>query len=141
MCDLFKRRKKYYNEYEPNNLYAFNKITTFGIEPALVDITGFNIEDVRKMKIFKNNISQTPVEVNVFYEDLNAYKKLLLSERGLADKSEKPKKIKKKRLSHGERRKILAPFQLEVTKCEERLNKILIIKYIIKWMNLLMTNY
>ena len=67
-------------------------------------------------------------EVNVFYEDLNAYKKLLLSERGLADKSEKPKKIKKKRLSHGERRKILAPFQLEVTNCEERLNKILIIK-------------
>jgi hypothetical protein len=61
--------KKYYNEYEPNNLYAFNKITTFGIEPALVDITGFNIEDVRKMKIFKNNISQTPVEVNAFYED------------------------------------------------------------------------
>ena len=67
-------------------------------------------------------------EVNVFYEDLNAYEKVLLSERGLADKSEKPKKLKKKRLSHGERRKILAPFQLEVTKCEERLNKILIIK-------------
>lgn len=35
-------------------------------------------------------------QVNVFYEDLNEYKKLLLSERGLADKSEKPKKIKKK---------------------------------------------
>ena len=61
--------KKYYNTYEPNNLYAFNKITTFGIEPALVDITGFNIEDVKKMNIFKNNISQTPVEVNTFYED------------------------------------------------------------------------
>ena len=41
-------------------------------------------------------------QVNVFYEDLNEYKKLLLSERGLADKSEKPKKIKKKRISHGE---------------------------------------
>jgi len=67
-------------------------------------------------------------QVNVFYEDLNAYKKLLLSERGLADKSEKPKKIKKKRISHGERRKILSPYQLEVTKCEERLNKILTIK-------------
>ena len=61
--------KKYYNTFEPNNLYAFNKITTFGIEPALVDITGFNIEDVRKMRVFKNNISQTPVEVNAFYED------------------------------------------------------------------------
>ena len=67
-------------------------------------------------------------QVNVFYEDLNEYKKLLLSERGLADKSEKPKKIKKKRISHGERRKILSPHQLEVTKCEERLNKILTIK-------------
>ena len=67
-------------------------------------------------------------QVNVFYEDLNAYKKLLLSERGLTDKSEKPKKIKKKRISHGERRKILSPYQLEVTKCEERLNKILTIK-------------
>ena len=67
-------------------------------------------------------------QVNVFYEDLNEYKKLLLSERGLADKSEKPKKVKKKRISHGERRKILSPYQLEVTKCEERLNKILTIK-------------
>ena len=67
-------------------------------------------------------------QVNVFYEDLNEYKKLLLSERGLADKSEKPKKVKKKRISHGERRKILSPYQLEVTKCEERLNKILAIK-------------
>ena len=67
-------------------------------------------------------------QVNVFYEDLNEYKKLLLSERGLADKSEKPKKIKKKRISHGERRKILSPYQLEVTKCEERLNNILTIK-------------
>lgn len=67
-------------------------------------------------------------QVNVFYEDLNEYKKLLLSERGLTDKSEKPKKIKKKRISHGERRKILSPYQLEVTKCEERLNKILTIK-------------
>ena len=67
-------------------------------------------------------------QVNVFYEDLNEYKKLLLSERGLADKSEKPKKVKKKRISHGERRKILSPYQLEVTKCEERLNKILSIK-------------
>ena len=67
-------------------------------------------------------------QVNVFYEDLNEYKKLLLSERGLADKSEKPKKLKKKRISHGERRKILSPYQLEVTKCEERLNKILTIK-------------
>lgn len=61
--------KKYYNTYEPNNLYAFNKITTFGIEPALVDITGFNIEDVRKMNIFKNNITLTPIEVDKFYED------------------------------------------------------------------------
>ena len=67
-------------------------------------------------------------QVNVYYEDLNAYKKLLLSERGLADKSEKPKKVKKKRLSHGERRKILTPYQLEVAKCEERLNKIMDIK-------------
>ena len=67
-------------------------------------------------------------QVNVYYEDLNAYKKLLLSERGLADKSEKPKRVKKKRLSHGEQRKILTPYQLEVTKCEERLNKIMDIK-------------
>ena len=67
-------------------------------------------------------------QVNVYHEDLNAYKKLLLSERGLADKSEKPKKVKKKRLSHGEQRKILTPYQLEVTKCEERLNKIMDIK-------------
>jgi ATP-binding cassette subfamily F protein 3 len=63
-------------------------------------------------------------EVNVFNEDLEAYKKLLLAERGVADRSEKVKKVKKKRLSHGEQRKILAPFKAEVTKCEERLSKI-----------------
>jgi ATP-binding cassette subfamily F protein 3 len=63
-------------------------------------------------------------EVNVFTEDLEAYKKILLAERGVADRSEKVKKVKKKRLSHGEQRKILAPFKAEVTKCEERLTKI-----------------
>ena len=63
-------------------------------------------------------------QVNVFTEDLEAYKKLLLAERGMADRSEKVKKVKKKRLSHGEQRKILAPFKAEVTKCEERLTKI-----------------
>ena len=67
-------------------------------------------------------------EVNVYNEDLDAYKKLLLSERGVADRAEKPKKIKKKRLSHSEQRKILAPYQAEVAKCEERLNKIIEIK-------------
>lgn len=63
-------------------------------------------------------------EVNVFTDDLEAYKKLLLAERGMADRTEKVKKVKKKRLSHGEQRKILAPFKAEVTKCEERLSKI-----------------
>jgi ATP-binding cassette subfamily F protein 3 len=67
-------------------------------------------------------------QVNVFTEDLEAYKKLLLSERGLADRAEKPKKVKKKRLSHGEQRRILAPFRAEITKCEDRLSKILEIK-------------
>ena len=67
-------------------------------------------------------------EVNVFTEDLDAYKKILLAERGVADRSEKPKKVKKKRLSHGEKRKLLAPYTVEVTKCEERLTKILEIK-------------
>ena len=67
-------------------------------------------------------------EVNVYNEDLDAYKKLLLSERGVADRTEKPKKIKKKRLSHSEKRKILAPYLAEVAKCEERLNKIIEIK-------------
>jgi len=67
-------------------------------------------------------------QVGVFTEDLEAYKKMLLSERGVADRAEKPKKVKKKRLSHGEQRKILAPFKAEVTKCEERVAKILEIK-------------
>jgi len=67
-------------------------------------------------------------QVGVFTEDLEAYKKLLLSERGVADRAEKPKKVKKKRLSHGEQRKILAPFKAEVAKCEERVAKILEIK-------------
>ncbi|GLQ34134.1 glycosyl transferase family 1 [Amylibacter marinus] len=67
--------------------------------------------------------------VNVYHEDLEAYKTLLLAERGAADRQAKPgKKVKKKRLSNSERKKVLAPYLAEVEKSEERLNKILIIQ-------------
>lgn len=63
--------------------------------------------------------------VQIFREDMEAYQKLLLRERGGPIDREKPKaKPKQKRLTGTERRKVLAPFKAEVTKCEERLEKL-----------------
>ncbi|MCA8869159.1 MAG: ABC-F family ATP-binding cassette domain-containing protein [Rhodobacteraceae bacterium] len=62
--------------------------------------------------------------VSVFHEDMEAYRKLLLSERGtggaVSVPEEKPKPVKR----GAEKRKLTAPLQAEVAKCEERLAKL-----------------
>lgn len=67
--------------------------------------------------------------VKVFEEDMEAYRRLLLSERGaggaaLAKEKAAKKKAEKPKLSAAEKRKVLAPIQADVTKCEERLGKL-----------------
>ncbi len=64
--------------------------------------------------------------VKPFHEDLDAYQKLLLTERGgggVAAQVEK-KKPKEKRKPAAVQRKAVAPLQAEVTKCEARVGKL-----------------
>ncbi len=67
--------------------------------------------------------------VKRFEEDMEAYKALLLSERGAGgaaseQKKKKEKGPKVKRLSNSERKKLTAPLQEEVKRCEERIEKL-----------------
>ncbi len=67
--------------------------------------------------------------VKPFLEDMEAYKTLLLSERGAGgaaseQKKKKEKGPKVKRLSNSERKKLTTPLKEEVTKCEERIEKL-----------------
>ncbi|KAB7615826.1 ABC-F family ATP-binding cassette domain-containing protein [Amylibacter sp. SFDW26] len=74
--------------------------------------------------------------VNRFDEDMEAYKALLLSERGAGgaaseQKKKKEKGPKVKRLSNSERKKLTTPLKEEVTKCEERIEKLEKMKVVI----------
>lgn len=55
--------------FNPDNLYAFNKVTTYGVENVLLDITGFDIENLKQIYIFKDNISDNVIKFDVFYEE------------------------------------------------------------------------
>lgn len=63
-----------------------------------------------------------------YNEDMEAYKTMLLSERGgggaASEAKKKAKGPKKKRLSNSERRKLTQPLQEDVSKCEERIEKL-----------------
>lgn len=64
-------------------------------------------------------------KVRRFDDDLSTYQSEILSNRGLAAKSEKPQqKSKPKRLAPAELRKILAPLKAEVAKCVDRIEKL-----------------
>ena len=52
-----------------NNLYAFNKITTSTFENVLLDITGFDINEVRTFNIFKNDVSDNNILFDIFYDE------------------------------------------------------------------------
>ncbi len=66
--------------------------------------------------------------VRPYNEDLEAYKTMLLAERGgggaASEAKKKAKGPKQKRLSNSERRKLTQPLQEDVTKCEERIEKL-----------------
>ena len=66
--------------------------------------------------------------VKPYNEDLDAYKTMLLAERGgggaASEAKKKAKGPKQKRLSNSERRKLTQPLREEVTKCEERIEKL-----------------
>lgn len=63
-----------------------------------------------------------------YNEDMEAYKTMLLQERGgggaASEAKKKAKGPKQKRLSNSERRKLTQPLQEDVTKCEERIAKL-----------------
>jgi hypothetical protein len=53
-----------------SRIYAFNKHTTHGIQPALLYLDDMdNIDEIRQLKMFHNNLSQNPVQFDEFYED------------------------------------------------------------------------
>ncbi len=70
--------------------------------------------------------------VKPYHDDMEAYKTMLLSERGgggaASEAKKKAKGPKQKRLSNSERRKLTQPLQEEVTKCEERIEKLEVMK-------------
>jgi len=55
--------------FNSDNLYAFNKITTSCIQNVLLDITGFDIEHLRTLDIFKNDLSHNTIKFDVFYDE------------------------------------------------------------------------
>ena len=55
--------------FNPDNLYAFNKITSSGVENVLLDITGFDIENLKQICIFKNELSDNTIKFDVFYDE------------------------------------------------------------------------
>lgn len=55
--------------FNPDTLYAFNKVTTSGVENVLLDITGFDIENLKQICIFKHTISDNVIKFDVFYEE------------------------------------------------------------------------
>jgi ATP-binding cassette subfamily F protein 3 len=67
-----------------------------------------------------------------YNEDMEAYKTLLLSERGgggaASEAKKKAKGPKQKRLSNSERRKLTQPLKEDVAKCEERIEKLEVMK-------------
>jgi hypothetical protein len=54
--------------FNKDNLYAFNKITTNAVENVLLDIGNFDIEELRKLYIFKDDISQNKIVFDTYYE-------------------------------------------------------------------------
>jgi len=55
--------------FNKDNLYAFNKITTNKVENVLLDISGFNIEELRNSPIFKDDLSENIIQFDVYYEE------------------------------------------------------------------------
>ena len=56
-------------DFNKDSLYAFNKITTNAVDNVLLDISGFDIEELRKSPIFKDDLSENIIEFDTYYEE------------------------------------------------------------------------
>ena len=56
-------------DFNKDNLYAFNKITTNKVENVLLDISGFDVENLRTLHIFKDDMSENIIHFDTYYEE------------------------------------------------------------------------
>ena len=56
-------------KFNANNLYAFNKITTSSVENVLLDITSFDINELRKLHAFCNDLSENIILFDTYYDE------------------------------------------------------------------------
>lgn len=56
-------------DFNKESLYAFNKITTNAVDNVLLDISGFDIEELRNSPIFKDDLSENIIEFDTYYEE------------------------------------------------------------------------
>ena len=56
-------------DFNKDSLYAFNKITTNAVDNVLLDVSGFDIEELRKSPIFKDDLSENIIEFDTYYEE------------------------------------------------------------------------
>ena len=56
-------------DFNNDSLYAFNKITTNAVDNVLLDISGFDIENLRTLNIFKDDLSENIIHFDTYYEE------------------------------------------------------------------------
>jgi len=56
-------------DFKKDRLYAFNKITTNAVDNVLLDISGFDIENLRTLHIFKDDLSTNVIHFDTYYEE------------------------------------------------------------------------
>lgn len=56
-------------DFNKDRLYAFNKITTSAVDNVLLDISGFDIEILRTLNIFKDDLSENIIHFDTYYEE------------------------------------------------------------------------
>ena len=56
-------------DFNNDSLYAFNKITTNAVDNVLLDISGFDIENLRTLNIFKHDLSENIIHFDTYYEE------------------------------------------------------------------------
>lgn len=57
------------SDFNKDSLYAFNKITTNAVYNVLLDINGFDIEELKKSPIFKDDLSTNVIHFDTYYEE------------------------------------------------------------------------
>ena len=55
--------------FNKDRLYAFNKIMTNAVDNVLLDISGFDVENLRTLHIFKDDLSENIIHFDTYYEE------------------------------------------------------------------------